>query len=131
MALEVYSLLYITDGAPAKRACRPSHPQTVQSLWNALSETAEGPRLRLDSSEPVNVGTGIPTTIRDLAEMVAALAGFAGTVSWDESRPDGQMARYLDVERARELLGFEAEVSLADGLARTMAAFRDRDRAAI
>ena len=43
---------------------------------------------------------------------------------WDASRPDGQPTRYLDVSRARELMGFEANVELEDGLARTIESFR-------
>ena len=40
------------------------------------------------------------------------------------SRPDGQPSRYLDVSRARELIGFEAQVGLAEGLEETVRAYR-------
>jgi GDP-L-fucose synthase len=80
---------------------------------------------RLRTSAPVNIGTGTETRIRDLAEAVAAAAGFGGEVVWDRARPDGQPRRCLDVSRAAELLGFEAEVPLAEGLDRTVAWFRD------
>jgi nucleoside-diphosphate-sugar epimerase len=56
--------------------------------------------------------------------MLAELTGFEGDVVWDDSRPDGQRARYLDVSRARDLLGFEAKTSLEDGLERTLRAYR-------
>ena len=75
-------------------------------------------------SEPFNLGTGTETRIADLAEMVAAATGFEGEVVWDASRPDGQAVRYLDVSRARELLGFEARIGLDEGLARTVAWYR-------
>jgi GDP-L-fucose synthase len=75
-------------------------------------------------SEPFNVGTGIETKIRDLAEMVSAAAGFEGETVWDTSRPDGQPVRYLDVSRAAERIGFSAEIDLAEGLQRTVASFR-------
>jgi len=81
---------------------------------------------RLWGSEPVNVGTGVETTIRELASQVPALAGFEGETSWDRSRPDGQPRRVLDVSRARELLGFEAEVPLAEGLRETVEGHRAR-----
>jgi len=81
---------------------------------------------RLDVSEPVNLGVGIETRIRDLAETIGRLAGFDGTIEWDATRPDGQPKRYLDVSRARELIGFEARVALEDGLARTIASFREQ-----
>lgn len=77
-----------------------------------------------DFSEPFNVGTGIETKIRDLAELVAAAAGFEGETVWDTSRPDGQPVRYLDVSRASETIGFRAEVPLDEGLRRTVDSFR-------
>jgi nucleoside-diphosphate-sugar epimerase len=79
---------------------------------------------RLDVSEPVNLGVGRETTIKDLAELIARLTGFEGELVWDASKPDGQPKRYLDVSRARELMGFEATVELEDGLARTIESFR-------
>jgi GDP-L-fucose synthase len=76
-----------------------------------------------DSSEPFNVGTGIETKIRDLAAMVAEAVGYRGKTIWDTSRPDGQPVRSLDVTRARESIGFAAQMSLAEGLKRTVASF--------
>jgi GDP-L-fucose synthase len=91
----------------------------VDDAARALLLAAE----RLDTSEPVNIGTGRETKIRGLAELIASLTGFEGELVWDASRPDGQPARYLDVTRAQQLMGFEAEVSLEDGLLRTIESF--------
>jgi GDP-L-fucose synthase len=77
-----------------------------------------------DSSDPVNIGTGEETRIRDLAEKIARLTGFEGETVWDTSRPDGQPTRYLDVAKARERIGFEAEVDLDTGLRQTIESFR-------
>jgi GDP-L-fucose synthase len=85
---------------------------------------------RLDVSEPVNIGTGVETRIRDLAELIHELSGFEGSIVWDSNYPDGQPTRYLDVSRARELLGFEAEVPLEDGLRRTIESFREQQATA-
>jgi GDP-L-fucose synthase len=85
---------------------------------------------KLDVSDPVNLGTGKETSIRELAETISGLAGFEGKIVWDDSRPDGQPKRYLDVSRAKELLGFEAETPLDDGLKRTIESFRAADLAA-
>jgi GDP-L-fucose synthase len=93
----------------------------VDDAARALILAAE----RLDTSDPVNVGTGRETRIRDLAETIREQAGYEGEVVWDDSKPDGQPSRYLDVSRARELLGFEAEVALEDGLRRTVESFRE------
>jgi GDP-L-fucose synthase len=85
---------------------------------------------RLDVSDPVNIGTGTETSIRRLAETISELTGFEGKTVWDDSRPDGQPKRYLDVSRARELIGFEAEMPLDEGLKRTIESFRAADLAA-
>ena len=79
---------------------------------------------RAQDSDPVNVGTGKETRIRDLADAISELAGFEGETVWDASRPDGQPKRYLDVSRAREGVGFEALVDLEEGLGRTVEWFR-------
>ena len=79
-----------------------------------------------DGAEPVNLGTGIEITIKDLAETVAAATGFDGEIIWDTTKPNGQPRRQLDVTRARERFGFEAEVSFADGMARTVEWFRSQ-----
>jgi len=76
---------------------------------------------RLDTPEPVNIGSGREISIADLAHLVARQAGYQGEIRFDPNRPDGQPRRCLDTTRARELFDFQAEVSLEDGLARTIA----------
>jgi GDP-L-fucose synthase len=97
----------------------------VEDAARAMLLAAE----RLDTAEPVNVGTGSETTIRELAETIRELTGFEGEINWDASKPDGQPARRLDVTRARRLIGFEAEVGLAQGLRQTVAWYRARREA--
>jgi len=72
------------------------------------------------SSEPMNLGTGIETSISDLTTIIANTVGYEGEVVWDTTKPDGQPKRYLDVTRAKEHLGFEAKISLEDGIAETV-----------
>lgn len=74
-----------------------------------------------ESAEPVNLGNGREVPIKELAETISELVGFAGTIEWDTSRPDGQPRRALEVSRARERFGWEAEVGLEEGLAETIA----------
>jgi GDP-L-fucose synthase len=85
---------------------------------------------RYDSSDPVNIGTGQETSIRQLAETIAAATGFEGEIVWDASRPDGQPRRALDVSRAERGFGFRAEVPLDEGIRRTVAYFREHLAAA-
>ena len=79
---------------------------------------------RYDGAEPVNLGTGVETTIRETAELVAELVGFDGRIVWDTSMPNGQPRRSLDPSRAKELFGFEAQTPLREGLERTIAWYR-------
>ena len=53
-----------------------------------------------DGAEPVNLGTGVETTIRELAETIADVTGFEGEIVWDTSMPNGQPRRSLDASRA-------------------------------
>jgi GDP-L-fucose synthase len=92
----------------------------VDDAARALLLAAE----HLDRSDPVNVGTGVETRIRLLAETIQELVGHAGEVVWDASKPDGQPTRYLDVSRAREWFGFEAQMPLREGLRQTIDSFR-------
>ncbi|HEX2104125.1 MAG TPA: GDP-L-fucose synthase [Solirubrobacteraceae bacterium] len=93
----------------------------VDDAARALLLAAE----HLDRSDPVNVGTGVETKIRDLAYLIQELVGHTGEIQWDPSKPDGQPTRYLDVRRAREWMGFEASMPLREGLARTIESFRE------
>ena len=79
---------------------------------------------RYDGPEPVNLGTGVETSIRETAELVAELVGFSGEIVWDTSMPNGQPRRRLDASRAAELFGFRAAVPLREGIARTVAWYR-------
>jgi GDP-L-fucose synthase len=71
----------------------------------------------------LNVGTGLDLCIRELAEAVAAATGYQGEILWDASKPDGTTKKQLDVSWLAAL-GWRARISLADGLASTVALFR-------
>lgn len=71
-----------------------------------------------DSPETINVGTGIDQSIAHLADLVAETVGYAGTIEWDASKPDGTPRKLLDVSRLANL-GWKAQISLEHGLADT------------
>ena len=75
---------------------------------------------RYDEADPVNVGTGEEITVWDLAVLIAGIVGFEGRLTTDPSKPDGQPRRCLDTSQAEERFGFRAEVSLREGLMRTV-----------
>ena len=82
----------------------------------------------LDEPTPVNLGTGMEITIADLVRLIAKLVGFDGEIRWNASKPDGQPRRCLDTARARQLLGWQAEVGFEEGLRRTIDWWRREGR---
>jgi GDP-L-fucose synthase len=70
--------------------------------------------------QPVNIGSGLEISIRDLAEKIAGLTGFHGHIVWDTSKPNGQPRRCLDVSRATQEFGFRAATSFEAGLQATI-----------
>ncbi|MEI7814736.1 MAG: GDP-L-fucose synthase [Coriobacteriia bacterium] len=74
-----------------------------------------------DGAEPVNLGAGWEISIKDLAELIAKHVRYEGDVVWDTAKPNGQPRRKLDVSRARDYFGFEAEVPFDEGIERTVA----------
>lgn len=73
-----------------------------------------------DSSEPVNISSGTTTPIKELAETIKEVTGFAGKLSWDTTKPDGQMVKIFDVSRLNSF-DLSCDTSLKDGLEKTFA----------
>jgi len=78
-----------------------------------------------DQLQHLNVGTGVDLSIKALAEAVAGATGFEGEIHWDTSKPDGTPKKQLDVGRLASL-GWRARIPLAQGLASTVALFRQQ-----
>src|SRR5262245_5917375 len=98
----------------------------VEDAARAIHLAAE----RLETSEPVNIGSGQEISIADLTTMIARKCGFTGEVRFDATKPDGQPRRCLEVTRAKQLFGFEAEMSFSEGLDRTIAWYKSARRQA-
>ncbi len=75
---------------------------------------------RYERPEPVNIGSGMEITIKALLELIVELTGFQGEIIWDASKPDGQPRRSLDVSRARQAFGFQAQTDFRAGLQKTI-----------
>lgn len=85
---------------------------------------------RYDGDAPVNVGTGDDLTIRELAAVIVEVTGYQGRIEWDTAKPDGTPRKLLDVSRLSSL-GFEPQVALRDGIARTYAWWLDQQGAQV
>jgi len=77
-----------------------------------------------DGPQQVNVGSGTDVTIREIAETIASVVGFAGETRWDTSKPDGTPQKLLDVSKLADA-GWTAKIGLQEGLERTVAWYRD------
>lgn len=89
-----------------------------------VRDAAEGILLAAESyddPDPVNLGTGREITILDLVGLIAEATDFKGTINWQTDKPNGQPRRCLSTDRARERFGFEAGISLEDGIRETVA----------
>ena len=102
----------------------------VDDLGEASVFALEHWRPEPDELPFINVGTGLDISIRELAEAVAQATGFNGTINWDSSKPDGTPKKQLDVSRLADL-GWRAKISLTDGLASTVALFREQLKAGL
>lgn len=80
-----------------------------------------------NEAAPVNIGTGKEISMKDLANLVAGLMGYDGHFFWNSTKPNGQPRRRLDVSRAKEKFGFEAETALIDGLQKTIDWWRSKN----
>jgi GDP-L-fucose synthase len=88
-----------------------------------LPDTAFDPLVRSDAEAPlVNIGSGKDQTIRELAELVAGIVGFRGSLRFDASKPDGTPRKLLDTSKI-ERLGWKSKIALRAGLEQTYGAF--------
>jgi GDP-L-fucose synthase len=75
---------------------------------------------KYDESEPVNLGSGMEISIKELTNLIKDLVKFEGEIIWDKSKPNGQPRRCLDVSKSKKEFGFEAEVNFKEGLRKTI-----------
>jgi len=88
-----------------------------------VDDAAEGIVLaaeNYDGDDPVNLGSGMEISIKELAELIAKHTGFEGRIVWDTTKPNGQPRRCLDTTRAEKLFGFKAQMPFDEGLRRTI-----------
>lgn len=115
-------------------------PQPVLPVWGTgtptreflyVEDAAEGILLaaeRYNKSEPVNLGAGFEISIKELVNLIVKLTGFSGRIVWDETKPDGQPRRKLDVSKADKEFGFTAQTTFEEGLRKTIEWYRKESR---
>ena len=88
-----------------------------------VEDAAEGIILaaeKYNKPDPVNLGTGMEISIKELVKLIVKLSGFKGKIIWDKTKPDGQPRRCLDTTRARKEFGFKAKTKFKAGLKETI-----------
>lgn len=102
------------DGSPTREFLY------VEDAANGIVTATE----KYDRSEPVNLGSGYEISIKDLAELIVRLTGFKGKLAWQTDKPNGQPRRGLDVTRAKDYFGWQAQVPFEEGMRRTIEWFK-------
>jgi GDP-L-fucose synthase len=75
---------------------------------------------KYDKPAPVNIGSGMEISIKNLVGKIAEITNFKGEISWDTTKPDGQPRRCLDVSKAEKEFGFKAKTRFEEGLRKTI-----------
>lgn len=76
--------------------------------------------LKYNQPDPVNIGSGMEISIKDLVSLINHYTGFKGKVVWDKTKPDGQPRRCLDISKAKKEFGFKAQTDFSTGLKETI-----------
>ena len=103
------------DGSPTREFLY------VEDAADAIVTAAE----KYDGAAPVNLGSGYEISIKNLAELIVRLIGFKGKLVWQTDKPNGQPRRGLDVRRAKEYFGWQAQVPFEEGMRRTIEWFKE------
>jgi dTDP-glucose 4,6-dehydratase len=82
--------------------------------------------LMSDETDPVNIGNPAEMTVLEFATTIIRLVGSASTIIYKPLPQDDPQVRQPDITRARRLLGWEPQVSLEEGLSRTISYFREQ-----
>jgi GDP-L-fucose synthase len=80
-----------------------------------------------NSSEIINVGTGIDVTIKQLTKTIADIVGYTGEILWDTSKPNGTPRKVLNVDRIKSL-GWEPKINLEKGIELTYEWYKENEK---
>lgn len=84
----------------------------VKDAVSAILECA----LAIDTSAPINIGSGTPVSLHQLIGKIASQLGYSGLINWDHSKPDGQVERFMAVEELKKFTNWRPKILLDDGI---------------
>lgn len=102
------------DGSPSREFLY------VEDCADAIIKIFESKEIENLEHPFVNIGTGVETNIKDLANTIAKIIGYTGNIIWDTEKPNGQPRRCLDVSKLKNITGWESKVTLEKGLIETI-----------
>lgn len=79
---------------------------------------------KLETEEPVNLGSGVETRISDLVDKIKKLTDYHGEIVYDHTKPNGQPVRSVNIDKAKKILNFLPHFSLEEGLKETIAWYK-------
>lgn len=79
---------------------------------------------KYNSSEPINIGSGMEISIKNLIKLIVDIMGYKDKIIWDKTKPDGQLRRYIDISRAKKEFRFQAHIPFEKGLKKTIEWYR-------
>lgn len=122
----IRKFMEVTEEGKEEVVCWGTGKPTRGFLY--VEDAAEGILLateKYNKSAPVNLGTDLEISIKNLAELIAKFTGFMGKIRWDTSKPNGQPRRKLDRSRAEREFGFKAKMIFEEGLKRTIEWYKE------
>ena len=96
--------------------------RTVRDLL-FVDDAVRGIRLAAETyhkEDPVNIGSGVGMSIKELVENSARVANFSGEIHWDVTKPEGRIQRVLDGTRAKREFGFVPSTPFEEALRTTI-----------
>lgn len=119
-----------TIPANIRKVVERQNPLVIWSDGNALrdyvhgNDLAEGILLTMEKyavADPVNIATGTSTSVRELVELICKIDGFTtAQIEYDMSKPGGPKMKLMNIEKAKNLLGYNSKITLEDGLRDTI-----------
>ena len=85
----------------------------------------------LNTTETINISSGVETSIREVCDYLKQITGYAGTLSWNADLPEGQTRRCFDVSKAKRLLDFSCQTDIHAGLQKTVAWYVENHNSSI
>ncbi len=75
---------------------------------------------KYNDPEPVNIGSHMEISIKDLVSIIFNIIGYKGKLNWDKTKPNGQPRRKLNTQKALKKFGFKSTTKFKNGLKETI-----------